>query len=232
MRRAAQVVIVRDVKLVGLTGGIGSGKSTVSSMLAARGAVVIDADAVVREVQERGSPLLAELAARFGPEVLTPEGDLDRPAVARLVFSDTEALEALNNIVHPAVGKEMNRRIEAQQGTDNIVVLDIPLLTEKPREGLQGRIVVDAPVDVAVERLVELRGMDEADARARIGRQATREERLATADRVIDNSGKLEALEPQIDGLWEWLTSLPHLPPDQSPTDPARARLQLTACVA
>jgi dephospho-CoA kinase len=225
MRRTTHVVIVRNVKLVGLTGGIGSGKSTVSSMLAARGAVIIDADAVVREMQERGSPLLAELAARFGPEVLTPEGDLDRPAVARLVFNDAEALEALNNIVHPAVGKEMNRRLEAQQGTDNIVVLDIPLLTEKPREGLQGRIVIDAPVEVAVARLVELRGMDEADARARIGRQATREERLATADRVIDNSGDLEALEPQLDGLWDWLTSLPHLPPEQSPTDPARERV-------
>jgi dephospho-CoA kinase len=212
------------VKLVGLTGGIGSGKSTVSSMLAARGAVVIDADAVVREVQERGSPVLTELAERFGPEVLTAEGDLDRAAVARLVFNDAEALQALNKIVHPAVGKEMNRRLEAQQGTDNIVVLDIPLLTENPREGLQGRIVVDAPIDVAVERLVRFRGMDEDDARARIGRQATREERLATADRVIDNSGDLAALEPQIDELWDWLTSLPHLPPDQSPADPARER--------
>jgi dephospho-CoA kinase len=212
------------VKLVGLTGGIGSGKSTVSSMLAARGAVIIDADAVVREVQERGSPVLAELAERFGPEVLTPEGDLDRAAVARLAFNDAEALEALNNIVHPAVGKEMNRRLEAHQGTDSIVVLDIPLLTERPREGLQGRIVVDAPIEVAVERLVKFRGMDEADALARIGRQATREERLATADRVIDNSGDLEALEPQLDEVWEWLTSLPDLPPDQSPADPARER--------
>ena len=220
----AHVVIVRSVKLVGLTGGIGSGKSTVSSMLAARGAVIIDADAVVREVQERGSPVLAELAERFGPEVLTPEGDLDRAAVARLAFNDAEALEALNNIVHPAVGKEMNRRLEAHQGTDNIVVLDIPLLTERPREGLQGRIVVDAPIEVAVERLVKFRGMDEADALARIGRQATREERLATADRVIDNSGDLEALEPQLDEVWEWLTSLPDLPPDQSPADPARER--------
>jgi dephospho-CoA kinase len=217
---------VRNVKLVGLTGGIGSGKSTVSSMLAARGAVIIDADAVVREVQERGSPVLAALAERFGPEVLTAEGDLDRAAVARLVFNDPAALDALNKIVHPAVGKEMNRRLLAQQGTDNIVVLDIPLLTENPREGLQGRIVVDVPVEVAVERLVLYRGMDEDDARARIARQATREERLAAADRVIDNSGVVEELEPQLDALWEWLTSLPDLPPDQSPADPARERAQ------
>ncbi len=200
--------------LVGLTGGIGSGKSTVSELLAERGAVIIDADAVVREVQQPGSPVLAELAERFGPEVLTETGELDRAALARIAFADPEALADLNRIVHPAVGREMNRRIEAQRETSNVVVLDIPLLTERPRDGLQAIIVVDVPVEVQVRRLVEGRGFDENDARARIARQASREQRLATATYVIDNSGTIEDLVPQVDRLWAELTALPQLPPD------------------
>lgn len=206
--------------LVGLTGGIGSGKSTISSLLEGKGAVIIDADAIVREVQLPGSSVLAELAEKFGSEVLAADGSLDRQAVANIVFTDPDALKALNAIVHPAVGKEMNRRMIEQRSTDHVVVLDIPLLTENPREGLQGKIVVDVPVEVQVERLVKYRGFDEADARARISRQATREQRLATADFVVDNSGDLADLQPQIDKLWQWLNSLPQLPADYEPITP------------
>ena len=212
---------VRDVViLVGLTGGIGSGKSTISSLLEGKGAIIIDADAIVREVQLPGSAVLAELAAKFGPGVLAADGSLDRQAVANIVFTDPDALKALNAIVHPAVGKEMNRRMIEQRTTDHVVILDIPLLTENPREGLQGKIVVDVPVEVQVVRLVQYRGFDEADARARISRQATREQRLATADFVVDNSGDLADLQPQIDKLWLWLNSLPQLPADYEPITP------------
>ena len=206
--------------LVGLTGGIGSGKSTISSLLEGKGAIIIDADAIVREVQLPGSPVLTELAEKFGTSVLATDGSLDRQAVANIVFTDPDALKALNAIVHPAVGKEMNRRMIEQRTTDHVVVLDIPLLTENPREGLQGKIVVDVPVEVQVERLVKFRGFDESDARARISRQATREQRLATADFVVDNSGELADLQPQIDKLWQWLNSLPQLPADYEPITP------------
>ena len=206
--------------LVGLTGGIGSGKSTVSSLLEGRGAIIIDADAIVREVQLPGSPVLAELVAKFGPEVLAADGSLDRQAVANIVFTDPDALKALNAIVHPAVGKEMNQRMIAQRSTNNVVILDIPLLTENPREGLQGKIVVDVPVEVQVERLIKFRDFEETDARARISRQATREQRLLTADFVIDNSHDLESLIPQIDKVWDWLVSLPQLPDDYEPITP------------
>ena len=184
--------------LVGLTGGIGSGKSSVSALLAARGAVIVDADAIVREVQEPGSPVLAKLAERFGSGVIAADGSLDRAAVATIVFGDPEALKDLNGIVHPAVGAEMNRRVREQAATDRVVVLDIPLLTENPREGLQGIIVVDVPEEVQVERLVRFRGFDEADARARIARQATRERRLETASFVVDNSGTPADLEAAV----------------------------------
>jgi dephospho-CoA kinase len=206
--------------LVGLTGGIGSGKSTVSARLASRGAVIIDADAITREVQLPGSDVVKELAERFGPEVLAADGSLERQALANIVFTDPEALKALNTIVHPAVGREMNRRMIEQRATTNVVVLDIPLLTENPREGLQGRIVVDVPVETQVQRLVAHRGFDEADARARISRQASREDRLAKADFVVDNSGAPEDLDAQIDRLWDWLISLPQLPADYEPVTP------------
>lgn len=208
--------------LVGLTGGIGSGKSTVSELLAKRGAVIIDADAIVREIQEPGSPVLRKLAEEFGPTVLDTSGALDRQAVANIVFADPEALGKLNAIVHPAVGAEMNRRVIAQRTTTNVVVLDIPLLTENPREGLQGRIVVDVPEEVQVRRLVEFRGFSEEDARARMSRQASREARLDKADFVVDNSGSRADLIARVDELWAWLTSLPQLPPDFDPAPPTR----------
>jgi dephospho-CoA kinase len=202
------------MRLVGLTGGIGSGKSTVSAALASRGAVVVDADAIVRDVQRPGSPVLQQMADRFGGQVLAADGSLDRAAVAAIVFADADALKALNDIVHPAVGAEMNRQVMAEVATDRVVVMDIPLLTENPREGLQGKIVVDVPEETQVQRLVQFRGFSEADARARIAKQATREQRLAIADFVVDNSGDIEALAPQIDALWAWLATLPQLPAD------------------
>jgi dephospho-CoA kinase len=197
------------VILVGLTGGIGSGKSTVSSLLAERGAVIVDADVITRELQQPGQPVLAAIVERFGPGVLTDGGALDRSALAAIVFADADALADLNRIVHPAVGAEIARRIEAARGSDDVVVLDIPLLAENPRKGLAATIVVDTPVEMAVDRLVAQRGMSEADARARIARQATREERAAAADRIVDNAGDLAALRAQVDDLWAWLLTLP-----------------------
>jgi dephospho-CoA kinase len=206
--------------LVGLTGGIGSGKSTVSTLLAARGAVIVDADAITREQQQPGQPVLAAIAERFGTDVLAPDGSLDRARLAGIVFTDPAALADLNDIVHPAVGAEIARRVEAERATDHVVVLDIPLLIEGGRYRVAGLLVVDTPIDIAVDRLVRFRGMDEADVRARIGRQATREQRLAAADRVIDNSGDPAALAPQVDDAWKWIQSLPPEPlepPGQSP---------------
>jgi dephospho-CoA kinase len=208
--------------LVGLTGGIGSGKSTVSELLALKGAVIVDADAIVREVQEPGQPVLAAIAERFGPGVLTAEGALDRAGLAALVFNDTDALKALNGIVHPAVRAEMRRQVGEQRHTDRVVVMDVPLMVEggRRRYNVGGVVVVDVPVDVAVERLVRFRAMDEADARARIGRQVSREERLAVADRVIDNSGGREALAAQVDEVWDWIATLPPAPDEDPAPEP------------
>ncbi len=200
--------------LVGLTGGIGSGKTTVSTMLTARGAVVIDADQITRELQAPGSPVLAEIVGAFGQDVLDSSGALDRPVLASKVFGDPDALARLNKIVHPAVGREMASRLEAERSSGNIVVLDIPLLVENPREGLCGTVVVDLPLEIAVERLVNFRKMSRADAEARISRQASREARMAIADRVIDNSGDLESLEEQVNETWQWINSLPDAAPD------------------
>ena len=202
--------------LVGLTGGIGSGKSTVSAMLAARGAEIIDADAITRDVQHPGSAVVAAIADRFGDELLDGNGALLRADLAEIVFNDPDALLDLNKIVHPAVGAEIRRRVNAFASSDKVVVLDIPLLTENPRAGLQGKIVIDVPVEVQVDRLVRYRGFTEADARARIARQASRDDRLKDADFVVDNSGAAEDLDEQVAKLWEWLTALPQLPEDFS----------------
>jgi dephospho-CoA kinase len=207
--------------LVGLTGGIGSGKSTVSALLAARGAVIIDADDITRDVQKPLSAVVEAIAARFGEDVLDAERGLIRSKLAELVFSDPPALSDLNAIVHPAVGAEIERRVAALAPTENVVVLDIPLLTENPRRGLQGKIVVDVPPEVQIERLVSYRGFTPDDARSRIARQAGRDDRLRGADFVIDNSGTPVDLARKVVTLWDWLKSLPQLPSDFTLSRPA-----------
>jgi len=199
--------------LLGLTGGIGSGKSSVAQLLSARGAIVIDSDAIAREMQAAGSPLLAQLVERFG-DVLNEDGSLNRAQLASIVFPSPENVKALNAIMHPAIGKEMSRRLDEQRKTDNVVVLDIPLLVENPRKGLSGVLVVDVETELAVERVVKHRGMDADDVRARISRQSTREQRIAIADRIIDNSGSLEELERQVEDAWQWAQQLPAAAPD------------------
>ena len=195
--------------LVGLTGGIGAGKSTVSIMLAERGAAIVDADRIARDLQAPGSPLLDAMAERFGRHIIDDDGALDRGAVAEIVFNDKDALADLNGIVHPAMQSEIQRQIDEHRETERVVVLDFPLLGENPRKGLVATIVVDIPVDVAVQRLVEQRGMDIDDARARINSQLSREERLERATHVIDNGGGRDELIAQVDALWVQLLALP-----------------------
>lgn len=183
---------------VGLTGGIASGKSSVARILAEQGAVVIDADQLAREVVERGTPGLARVVEAFGPEVLTPEGDLDRPAVGRLVFGDEEKRRVLEGIVHPLV---FERYAELEQNAPEgaVVVHDIPLLAESGRaEGFDAVLVVDAPPELQIERMLRDRGMTREDAEARIAAQATREQRLAIATHVIENTGTLADLEARV----------------------------------
>jgi dephospho-CoA kinase len=187
--------------VVGLTGGIGSGKSTVSALLAERGAVIVDADAIHRQNMEPGGRVHDAVLERFGT--------VDRPALAALVFSDPAALADLNALTHPAVGAVIAERLLAEAETDHVVVLDIPLLVESSSAyPLAGMIVVDAPVDVAVERLVSQRGMSSEDAWARINAQASREERLAKADFVVDNAGSLDDLRGAVDRCWQWIEAL------------------------
>ena len=197
------------MRLIGLTGGIGSGKSSVSAMLAARGAVVIDADQITRDLQRPGEPVLAEMVARFGDGILQDDGTLDRQAVADIVFTDDAALADLNAIVHPAVGAEIARRMADEALTEHIVILDVPLLVESGRDDLHALVVVDVDPALAVERLVAHRGFRADDAWARIRRQASREDRLAKADVVVDNSGTLEDLEREVAALWAWITAQP-----------------------
>jgi dephospho-CoA kinase len=195
------------VFLVGVTGGIGSGKSTVAAGLAARGAGVVDADAISREIMEPDGAAFGPVVERFGPGVVGADGRIDRPALAALVFHDPSALADLNGITHPIIGRVMAERTEVVAGHAEIVVLDIPLLNiaTKDRFSFAAIVVVDAPEDVAVGRLVAQRGFTEKDARARIAAQITREERRALADLVVDNSGRREDLEAEIDRTWAWL---------------------------
>jgi dephospho-CoA kinase len=187
---------------VGLTGGIGAGKSEVARQLAELGAVVIDSDRIAREVVEPGTPGLTAVVAEFGPEVLAPDGTLDRPKLGRIVFGSPERLAALNAIVHPLVGARA-AELTAAAGPDAVLINDVPLLAENGLAKLYDLVVVvDASPSTQLDRLVRLRGMPEADARARMAAQASREERLAVADVVIDNDGPLEALAPQVRALW------------------------------
>jgi dephospho-CoA kinase len=192
--------------VVGLTGGIGSGKSTVAAMMADLGAVVVDADALAREAVAAGTPGLRAVVERFGPAVLAEDGSLDRAALAGVVFDDRAALADLNAIVHPLVRAAIAARLAVLDGTDSVVVLEIPLLVESGRSyGESAVVVVDCPEDVAIRRLVEGRGMDPGDAGRRIAAQVSRKERLAAADVVIDNAGSLDDLRRQVDALWRRL---------------------------
>jgi len=180
---------------VGLTGGVASGKSTVSAMLAELGAVVIDADLLAREVVAPGSDGLEEIVETFGPEVLTDDGALDRPAMGAIVFGDTEKRWILESIVHPRV-RARAAEIEAAAPSGAVVVHDIPLLAETGQgEAFDAVIVVDVPVEVQIERMTTLRGMRREDAEARVAAQATREERLAVATYVLDNTGSPDDLQ-------------------------------------
>ncbi|GAA3396813.1 dephospho-CoA kinase [Streptomyces roseoviridis] len=190
---------------VGLTGGIGAGKSEVSRLLVSYGAVLIDADRIAREVVEPGTPGLAAVVAAFGPEILDAEGALDRPKLGAIVFADPERLAALNAIVHPLVGAR-SAELEAEAGPDDVVVHDVPLLTENGLAPLYDLVVVvDASPETQLDRLVRRRGMTESEARARMAAQATRAQRRAVADLLIDNDGPLEALEPQVRTIWDEL---------------------------
>ncbi|MEU5879738.1 dephospho-CoA kinase [Spirillospora sp. NPDC047279] len=206
---------------VGLTGGIGSGKSEVSRRLSGHGAVVIDADKIAREVVEPGTPGLAAVVAEFGDEVLLPDGGLDRDKVGSIVFADAERLKALNTIVHPLVGERMQELMDAAP-EDAIVVYDVPLLTENDLAGFYDVVVVvDTPVETQLDRLTSRRGMTEEAARSRIAAQATREARRAIADHVIDNSGTIDDLKAKVDAVWEDLRSRAEAKAAAKPGDPA-----------
>ena len=200
---------------VGLTGGIGAGKSEVSRRLAAQGAVLIDADAIAREVMAPGSPGLAAVTAEFGEDLLRPDGSLDRERLAQLVFSDKNLLARLNAITHPLVGERM-AQAEREAGPDAIVVHDVPLIAENNlKAGYDLVVVVDAPEHVQLERLTRHRQMAAEQAEARMAAQVSREQRLAIADLVVDNSSSLAELDRQVGDLWAELRR--------------RARLQATA---
>ena len=198
--------------LIALTGGIASGKSTIARRLAEHGAVIVDADQIVRDVQTAGSPVLQQIADAFGEGLLSADGNLDRAALGALVFGDEEALQRLNAIVHPAVRVESQRQFdEAFDANKNaIVVYDVPLLAEARAGDVWDLVVVaDAPAELRERRLVELRGMDTDTARARIAAQVSDERRRSIADVVINTSGTLEQTRRQADLLWEKLRDTP-----------------------
>jgi dephospho-CoA kinase len=194
--------------LIGLTGGIGCGKSEVSRLLEKRGAVIVDADLIVRELQQPGGEIFLRMVEMFGNKVVATDGSLNRAAVANEVFKDADLLKKLNSLIHPVVRRVMNERVEGHRATNKIVILDIPLLVENPREGLDGVLVVDLDPQIAIERIVSQRNMAIDDAKSRVAAQSTREQRLAIADHVVDNSGDREALAIQVDAAWSWITSL------------------------
>ena len=192
------------MRTVGLTGGIGSGKSAVSRLLRSYGAVVVDADLIAREVVDLGTPGLAAVVQAFGPQVLQPDGGLDRPALGRVVFADPQALARLNALTHPRIAERTAELFrEAAAAGAQVLVHDVALLVE---QGLAGRydavVVVAASRVTQLDRLVRLRGMAEDEARARIAAQAPLEDKLAVATHVIHNDGPLEELEPQVERVW------------------------------
>lgn len=190
---------------VGLTGGIASGKSTVSAILTELGAVVVDADQIAREVVAAGTPGLAQVVAAFGPEVLTPAGEMDRPRVGAIVFADPAKRQLLERIIHPLV-RARGQELEQEAPAGAIVVHDIPLLAETGQAAaFDAVIVVDVPEEVQVERMMRDRGVSEADARARIAAQASREQRLGVATYVIENTGTREDLRQRVTKVFEAL---------------------------
>jgi dephospho-CoA kinase len=195
------------VLAIGLTGGIGSGKSAVADLLVGRGAVLIDADQVARDVVAPGGPAYQPLIDRFGPGIVASDGTIDRPALAAVAFADDAARADLNAITHPAIGVAMIEARNALAETDHIVVLAIPLLTAMHRETmkLDRVVVVDCPTDIALERLLSQRGMDRTDAEARIRAQISRQERVRDVDYVLDNSCDRADLEVEVARLGEWL---------------------------
>lgn len=190
--------------LVGLTGGIGAGKSTVAQLFAAKGAVVIDADAIVRDLQRAGTPVFDAIVAHFGAMVVTELGDLDRKALAAIVFADPVALAALNEIVHPAVRAEMGRQVlAAAEGGADVVIMDVPLIVESHgREGMDHVVTVEARDDTRIDRLIANRSMTRQEAESRIAAQASRSEREAISDFVIENDGGLAKLKSRVDEIW------------------------------
>jgi len=200
---------------VGLTGNIGAGKSTVAELLVARGAHLVDADKVARQVVEPGAPAYLALVERFGDDILDGDGRIDRPKLAEVAFQSPESVADLNAIVHPAIGVAMIAEKDAHQGTADIVVMDIPLLKEFHRGllDLDAVIVVDVSPEVRLERLTSLRGMAEEDVRARMAAQPTRKERLKGADYVVDNSGDTAHLAGEVYRVWAELERLPHPDP-------------------
>ncbi|TGZ18735.1 dephospho-CoA kinase [Streptomyces sp. S816] len=195
---------------VGLTGGIGAGKSEVSRLLVEHGAVLIDADRIAREVVAPGTPGLAAVVEAFGPDILTEDGSLDRPRLGSIVFADPDRLAVLNSIVHPLVGAR-SRELEEAATPDAVVIHDVPLLTENGLAPFYDLvIVVDASPETQLDRLIRLRGMTEEDTRARMAAQATREQRHAIADIVIDNDVPLDALRKRVDAVWDDLVHRAH----------------------
>jgi dephospho-CoA kinase len=193
------------VLTVGLTGGIGSGKSTVSALLAAHGAVIIDYDQLARDVVDPGSPALTAIAERFGAGVIAADGSLDRPALGAIVFADADARKDLEGITHPAI-RDLAVQRQLAAGDRAIVVHDNPLLVEMGAAAhCDVVVVVDVPVEVQVERLMSTRGMTEDEAMARINTQASREVRTGAADLVIDNTGPLDELASIVGGVWDEL---------------------------
>ncbi|MEX2204456.1 MAG: dephospho-CoA kinase [Actinomycetota bacterium] len=192
--------------LVGLTGGIGSGKSTVAHLLERRGAVVFDADALARKAVEPGTPGHDAVVERFGANVLAPGGELDREALASIVFADPAARRDLEAIVHPEVRRMFADGCEAYRDTDRVVVFSAPLLVETGMHtAFEVLVLVSTPVETQIERLLRNRAMSEEQVRARIGAQAPLEEKAAIADVIVDNEGDLEDLEAQVDSLWDEL---------------------------
>jgi dephospho-CoA kinase len=198
------------MQLIGLTGGIASGKSVVASRLAEHGAVVVDADRIAREVVEPGTPALARIAEEFGGEVIASDGSLDRAALGEIIFGSPEKRAALNAITHPAVGRRSKELFAAAAAADPeaIVVYDVPLLVDAGRtDEFDLIVVVNASTETRVNRMIELRGMTRDEAMHRINSQATNTERLAIADVVIDSNGTLEQTLAQADALWEKLSA-------------------------